>query len=238
MAVSPTKAHQRYRNSKGHIVPGVTTVIGLLAKPALIGWAWRLGMQGEDMNKVRDLAANIGTCAHYMVECFLNGEEPDLSHFTPYTAGVAKPLEAAFVEWHKRQIVETLAVEVQLVSENWQFGGCIDWVARLNGEVTLLDLKTSKGIYPEYRIQLAAYKYMWNEHHPDMPIEKIVVIHLDKESKDLSIHPFSDLSTEWEIFIHLRQIYILQKQTDPRRDRAQSKGYRKTGRLTDAIRKS
>jgi len=188
-------------------------------------------MQGEDMNKVRDLAANIGTCAHYLAECFLTGDEPETQHFTAYTLEEGQKLFAAFREWHGRQDVETLAVEAKVVSERWQFGGMIDWVARLYGVVTLLDIKTSKAIYDEYRIQLAAYKAAWDELHPDMPIEKVTVLHLDKETYDLTPHPFSDLENEWEIFKHLRAIYVLQKRADPKRNKAQSKGYRTTGTL-------
>ncbi len=232
MPQSPTAAHTRYRNKNNVIVPGVTTVIGLLAKPALINWAWRLGMAGEDMNKVRDLAANIGTCAHYLVECYLTGEEPETQHFTAFTLEQAVKLAASFKEWHGLQDVETLAVEEKVVSENWQFGGMIDWVAKLNGVVTLLDIKTSRGIYDEYRIQLAAYREAWNELHPKTPVEKVVVIHLDKETFDLAIHPFSDLETEFEIFKHLRAIYVLQKKADPKRTSSQTKGYRSAGRAT------
>lgn len=234
--VSPTAVHTRYRNKAGKIVPGVTTVISLLAKPALVGWAWKLGVQGQDMNKVRDMAADIGTCAHYLCECYLKGETPDLQHFTQFILGEGTKLFNAFKDWWERQDIQVIVSEENVVSENWDYGGCIDIVANHYGKVSLLDIKTSKGIYAEYRIQLAAYEQAWNELHPDQPIEKIMVLHLDKEQYTCSVHPFQDLKTEWEIFLHLRQIYILQKQTDPRRDRAQSKGFRKVGRLAAAAR--
>ena len=208
---SPTAAHQRYRNASQIIVPGVTTVIGLLAKPALVGWAWRLGMAGEDMNKVKDLAADIGTATHYLIECFLTGQEPELDHFTAFTLREAHTLFNTFKRWHGRQEVETLASEIQLVSEAWQFGGTIDWVAKLWGEVTLLDFKTSTGVYAEAQIQMAAYWQMWNETHPDLPIERVVIIHLDKKTHQLTPHTFDDLTTEWDMFVHLRALYVHQR---------------------------
>ena len=54
--MTTTKAHVRYRTKSGIMVPGTTTVLNLLAKPALVYWAWNLGMQGEDYRKVRDKA--------------------------------------------------------------------------------------------------------------------------------------------------------------------------------------
>jgi hypothetical protein len=230
---SPTAAHQRYRNAKGEIVPGVTTVIGLLAKPALVGWAWKLGMQGEDMNKVRDMAADIGTATHYMVECRLKGEEPDFKFFTPYVIECAKKMLPAFDSYAKSNPAKLLASEKQVVSEKWQYGGCIDWVCvpKSTGLVTLRDIKTSAGIYDEYKIQLAAYQVAWNEIYPDQPIEAVEAIHLDKKSGLLTVHPFGDLSQEFLIFKHLRAIYILQKKGDPKRNKSAVKGYRKTGKL-------
>ena len=59
------KAHQRYKTKDGVIVPGVTTILSILAKPALIYWSWNLGMQGIDYRKVSDKAKDIGTLTHY-----------------------------------------------------------------------------------------------------------------------------------------------------------------------------
>ena len=40
------RAHQRYKIEDGTIVPGVTTVVGILNKPALVPWANKLGLEG------------------------------------------------------------------------------------------------------------------------------------------------------------------------------------------------
>jgi hypothetical protein len=212
---SPTKAHQQYTNSKGVRLPGVTTVIGLLDKPALIRWAYNLGRAGEDMYKTKDLAADMGTCTHYLLECFLIGEEPDLDHFTPFCQREAGRLFANFKKWHKRQgEMETLGSEIQMVSENWQFGGTIDWVARHYGETTLFDFKTSTGIYLEARLQMAAYWAMWDENHPEDPIQKVIIIHLDKRTYQVTPHPFDEMGLEWDMFKLLRSLYQVKKQLD------------------------
>jgi len=81
MLISKTKAHQVYKTSDGRIVPGVTTVLQVLAKPALIYWAWDLGMQNIDYRKYRDKMADIGTIAHLMVLEYFKGEKYDYSEF-------------------------------------------------------------------------------------------------------------------------------------------------------------
>ena len=237
MNSSPTAAHQRYRNKAGAIVPGVTTVIGLLAKPALVPWAWKLGMQGEDMNKVRDMAADIGTATHYMAECMFKGQVPDFQFTTPFVKACAEKMMPALKQWLANNPAKTIASEENLVSEKWQYGGCVDWgcIPEATGLVTIRDIKTSKGIYAEYLIQIAAYEQAWNEVHPDQPIKAKEAIHLDKESGLLTVHPFGDLTTEFEIFKHLRAIYILQKKADPQRNKPQTNAFRKTGRLSQVV---
>lgn len=224
-----TAVHQRYRNKAGVVVPGVTTVIGLLAKPALINWAWRLGLEGQDFNKVRDKAANIGTITHYMCECVLKGEEPDMSEFCEADINVATPMYNSFKKWFKSNRLVLVGSEVGVVSEAWQFGGTIDLIALDDGVLTLFDIKTSKGVYDEYKIQLSAYKEAWDEAHPDRKIEVIKVVHLDKETGDLSIHTYSDLKREFKIFTLLRELYVLMKMTDPKRKN--DTAYRKAAKL-------
>ncbi len=48
VAAKRSKVHTRYKLKNGLLVPGVTTVTGVLDKPALIIWANRLGLQGID----------------------------------------------------------------------------------------------------------------------------------------------------------------------------------------------
>jgi len=219
MAGSKFAVHTRYRNKAGAIVPGVTTVIALLAKPALIPWAHKLGLQGLDMNKVRDNAADIGTLTHYLCECILTGVKPDVSEYKPSDLEIAQACADSYGTWWKKSGLKLVHCEHGIVSEKWQFGGTIDLIATdKEGRYYLLDLKTSKGIYDEYKIQLSTYKEGWEELNPKKPIYKVIVVHIDKETADLSLHQFSDdLKNFFEIFKHLRAIYVLQKMTDPKR---------------------
>ena len=67
------------------------------------------------------------------------------------------------------------------------YAGRFDLIARLSGIVTLVDFKTSKGIYPSYGWQIAAYKHAWNsaltvEPKPSDWVEDTAILRLDKES--------------------------------------------------------
>lgn len=215
-----TAAHQRYRNAQGNIVPGVTTILNLLAKPALIHWAWNLGMMGEDYKKVSERAATVGTITHYLVECFLKQIEPDLSEYSPANVERARTAYFEFENWWLTQGLVVVGAEIQLSSERMQCGGTMDCVARSidTGDLWLLDIKTSKGVYPEMEYQLAAYWAIWDENHPQETIQTARIIQLSKEDGRLTPYTYKELQRELDIFTHLRAIYALQKKADPNRN--------------------
>ena len=47
------------------------------------------------------------------------------------------------------------------------------------------DYKTTASLYPEHLIQVAAYAKLWDEHHPDQPIDGgFYILRFSRESGD------------------------------------------------------
>jgi len=206
-----TKAHQKYVTKDGTICVGVTTALNILAKPALLYWAWDCGMKGLDYRKVRDKAASIGTIAHALIEADIKGIKLDVSEYAPADVDKAENAYLAWLEWKNNFHLKTIASEIQLVSEKNLYGGTLDWVVRNNDSIWLVDFKSSKGIYDEMRYQIAAYQALYNENYPEQPIEQCHLIKLGKEDGAFEHHQFTDLSKELEIFMHCLQVYRLTK---------------------------
>jgi len=176
-----TQAHQRYKNADGKVVPGVTTILGVKNKPALVKWANNLGLQGIDSSKYRDKMADIGTLAHAMVEAYLKGEQADTSEYSTDDISKAENAVLSFHEWEKHHTIKPLLLEGQLVSEVFQYGGQIDFYGWVDGELTLLDFKTGKAIYPEMFIQLAAYERLLTENGHSVSTRRILRIGRDED---------------------------------------------------------
>jgi hypothetical protein len=151
------KAHVRYYTSSGEQVPGVTTILGVLNKPALVGWANRMGLQGIDTNKYVDEAASVGTLAHTLIMEGLGGHAVRLEDFTADQLTRASYGVTVFSGWLKSHKLTPKLLEKPLVSDVHRYGGTIDMLALLDGEPVLIDLKTSSGIYDEHVFQLGAY---------------------------------------------------------------------------------
>jgi len=161
-----SKAHQRYRLTDGSIVPGVTTILGVMNKPALVKWANNLGLQGIDSSVYVDETAKIGTLAHEMVQEYLGGPEWDRSAYNPGQIDLAENAVLSFFEWERRNVssFETVFIEKQFVSETNRYGGTVDWYGELDEQMWLVDFKTCKALFPEHTYQTAAYWALLLEH--------------------------------------------------------------------------
>ena len=204
------KAHQRYRNKDGKIVIGATTALGIMNKPALVKWANNLGLKGIDSSSYTDSMATIGTLAHYMVECYLTNQEMDLSEYSPAEISLAENSVLKFYEWEKQHDYELIFSEKQLISEHYQYGGCIDIYWKLDGVYTLTDIKTSKACYSEHKTQLASYKQLLEENGYSVDACNILRIGRD-ESEGFDFIQASDMDLHFDRFKHCLAIYDLNK---------------------------
>lgn len=206
-----SRAHTIYKTSDGTRVPGATTITGLLAKPFLITWANRLGLEGIDSTKYRDEAADIGTLAHAMIQSHLQGETFNTDAYSPLQVDLASNAILSYFEWEKQHKIEPVFCETPLVSDSRLYGGTVDCYCKLDGEHTLLDFKTGKAIYDEYFVQLAAYKELLIEH--GHPVEKCRILRVGRdETEGFEERSVADTSKYFNVFQNLLGIYYIKKE--------------------------
>lgn len=204
-------AHIIYRTKDGARVPGTTTITGLLDKPALVGWANNLGLQGISSHDYVDSMAGVGTLAHAMCVAMLTGDlTEDLDEYAPIEVRLARNSAAKFQAWLDEHEFKPILIEQPLVSEEHRFGGTVDLYGVLDGAYALVDLKTGKAIYSEMVYQLAAYRQLLIEHGHTVDNVRIVRIGRDEE-EGFEERIFGNLDKAWKVFWHLRQIYDLRK---------------------------
>jgi len=207
------KAHTRYYLADKTLVPGVTTVLGILNKPALVPWANGLGLQGIDVKKYVDDKADIGTLGHAFVTDKLIGVETDTSDFTANQIDEAQNCALSFWEWEKTNHIEEVGfVEKPLVSEVYKFGGTEDIYCKISGEWNLIDLKTGKGIYKEHRYQVSTLAELLIEN--GYKVEKLRVLNIPRtedEQFDQCILTYGQRELGWKVFQHCLGIYYAQK---------------------------
>lgn len=207
---SRTSAHTRYYLKNGDLVVGVTTALGILNKPGLVVWANRLGLQGVDSTKVRDQAGDRGTITHLLICSELKNCVPDLSQYSQSDIDVATLCLDSFHEWRKSHTLEVIHVETPMQSEMWRYGGTPDFLGYINGELTLMDFKTSNAIYNDYFYQVAAYRQL--EIEAGYSVNKARILRFSKgDNVEFEDRMITQFDKEFALFTHCLAIYNLLK---------------------------
>jgi hypothetical protein len=176
----------------------ISNLLQLLNKPALIGWANRMGLSGVDINKSNKESLYTGTNYHNQIQAhIINGDE-----FKD------KQLGDNF-----RQFIadkEVLSCECDIETD--YFVGRYDLEIKVNstGKIIIVDFKTTdeganKKLYIENKLQLIAYGMA-------KKCDGFAVVTLP----DFIYIPFevSDRTPYEEIIKSLSNIYSLKKQID------------------------
>jgi len=121
------------------------------------------------------------------------------------------------LNWLQITNIEIIETEVSLVSEEYQFGGTLDAIMWWQGKLAIGDWKTSNSVYPDYLIQLACYKHLWEENNPN---DKITggfhLLRFAKETADFAHHYYAELDDAWEQFKLFRKAYDIDKKLKKR----------------------
>ena len=223
-------AKHAYRYN-GVVVPGVTSVTGIKDKPFLIPWALKMAgnyllenwpeepsarvtreavvkAMKQAHRKVRDTAADYGKQAHEWVENRIKAQLSMLPD--PVLPTIPEVLSAvrAFLAWEEEHRVHYLASEKKIFSLAHQYAGTLDILANIDGEDTLLDLKTSNSYHDEYGLQTAAYCMAHNEETRENVKERVVLmLHKETAQFDPVVLPSSRFDRDVSGFLGALQLW-------------------------------
>ena len=196
----------------GTPVPSVTTILGNLGWKSygLMYWAWNLGKQGKDFRDERDKAAEVGTVCHAWASADIAGKPKPAFDLPEDMAKKAADSFQAYLDWRAMTRLDLIATELALVSARWKFGGRLDAIAVWEGAPRLIDFKSSKSLYPDQIVQIAAYVALWNEHKPDMKIAGADILRWAPDGSFVH-HAFTldKLRVGWQVFAHALALHQL-----------------------------
>jgi hypothetical protein len=214
--------HQKYFLADGTQVSGGSTICKIGEDAGgLIHWAWDLGKKGKDYRKERDNAADVGTIAHFLIECYLNGQVADLDDYATKDIDRALLCYNKFHDWWESAKLKKVATEVQLVNELYRYGGTIDLIAtNEQGEHILIDFKTSKKISEPYWRQAAGYAQLWNYNNLGRTITNHAIVRIGKEEEgDFEVVWKEDLSNYWNTFQQQVNVWWALKEEKPKKEK-------------------
>jgi hypothetical protein len=146
-------------------------------------------------------AANIGTIVHNWAEAYAKGENPAFPTNVQARAGVD-----AFLDWLAIHHVEFIATEAKVYSRKHKYAGTCDFDALVDGERCIGDYKTSNGIWPEMRLQTAAYQHARQE-ELGIKYAKRWIVRFPKDGSAFEAKPLTDFKGDFDGFLGALKLY-------------------------------
>jgi hypothetical protein len=199
-----TEEGRKYVTPEGLNLPSVTTVLSILSRDSIRKWRERVGE--EEANKISTRASRRGTSVHEIIEKYIDNDPDYREGYTPDV------LESFLV---MQPILDGLigtvyAQEAPLYSTHLGLAGRVDCVAEFDGQLSIIDFKTSrkkkkKDWIQQYFMQEAAYAVMWEERTGQPITQLVTLISVDGEDKpqifvehrDNWIRPLKDTIDQW-----------------------------------------
>jgi CRISPR/Cas system-associated exonuclease Cas4 (RecB family) len=157
------------------------------------------GMKGAYRGVSRD-ALNIGSLTHEWVEAAINwkiaeGEIPKM----PKQEEAVNAIHA-FQDWVGENVVEWKSAEEKIYHRKYKYAGTVDARAIINGEYCVIDWKTSKRVYPEYYLQVAAYAKAVEDMH-GIPVDATYILRCDKASGKFEAVRSTEIEENFQAFL-------------------------------------
>ena len=153
-------------------LPSITTITSHYKKEFFDNWREKVGI--EEANRITKKATSRGTEMHLLTEHYLNNEEVPKAKvpIAGMLFNIAKPA--------LNRIDNIIAQEKALYSLRLGVAGTVDCIAEFDGELSIIDFKTSKSPKPVewiegYFVQAAAYSCMLYE-LTGLKAKKLVII--------------------------------------------------------------
>ena len=164
-----------YQTPEGRLYPSITTVLSQTSDMSGLD-VWRERIGAEAAEQIMKDAQIHGTMTHKLCEDYLNNKEPD-GDFLDIPRNHFEKLKPYL---HKMNNIH--GIELPLYSDEFKIAGTCDCIAEYNGDLSIIDFKTSRSRLMEhydkvqkYFMQATAYSLMWKE-RTGTDIDQIVII--------------------------------------------------------------
>lgn len=191
--------------------PSVTTI--LKAYPKGVGFERYLANQEsyEASQVILKAAGSRGTNVHDATELLEAGQTLLRDNYTDEEWKMI----LGFVNFHKDMNPQIVMSEQSIVSDNFQTGGTIDRIYKIDGEYVLLDFKTSKAIHKNYWLQVSVYYQLYLDVKDSLGLKDVVPVKTailrlapgKKSGYEYVTHDIDEMMTDYMAFSSLYSVW-------------------------------
>ena len=188
-------------------------------------YKWLADKGWDEAEAIKSAAAGRGSKVHKAIEHIFEGKEVriDSKFVNPQTEQEEElSLEEvdailSFIEWYKQTKPKVICYEINVFSDKYNYAGTIDLVCEINGELWIIDFKTSQYIWPSHKIQVSSYgKVIETGEHdiaaiakPDAPYykkPKLGILQLGYRLNKQKFK-FTELEDKFDLFLAAQKIW-------------------------------
>jgi len=181
---------------------------------------------GHNADLIMRKAGKEGTQVHEAAERLIKGEEVTWmdEYGNAKYSQVVWEMILKFYDFWTTHNPELISAEEFVWSDEHRYAGTADLVVKMDGEIWLLDLKTSNSIHKSYDLQLASYAKALKECR-DIEIERTGIIWLKANTRGASkkkgvyqgngwqIKIIDEIEHNFELFQMIYKLYTLENPT-------------------------
>ncbi len=132
-------------------VPSVTWIAGHYPK-GIQFYKWLAENGWDESQAIKKAAGDKGSKVHYAISSILSGEEVRIdSKFMNPTSGQEEELTLeevdcikSFVDWKNEVKPESIAWDVTVFSDDYNYAGTIDYICKIDGKVYIVDFNLDR----------------------------------------------------------------------------------------------
>lgn len=169
-----------------------------------------LAAEQYEHERLSEQAADTGKQVHALIEAAVRemlGEPA--APLEPEPTDEARFIFAGWREWAAAVGFRPLLAEARVIHRAENYCGTLDLLALVEDRPAVVDWKTSKAIYPEMRLQSAAYRMALRS--VGWPELDGYVVRLPKDGGDIHMEALGDPTDDWEAFRACLQLYRWRK---------------------------
>jgi len=190
-----------YKTPNGNY-QSITTLLSNLSKAGISAWRNRVG--ATEANRISTKASRQGTAVHALCEKYIKNEEGFLTESMPHLVEMFESIIPLL-----DRVDNVHVTEGAMYSDELQLAGRTDLIAEFDGQLAIIDYKTSRRIKTwemcaSYFMQGAFYAHAYEE-RTGIPINNIVIIMaveneeplLFRETKERWLNPLQEVITKY-----------------------------------------
>ena len=198
-------------------VPSVTWICGFYPK-GIEFYKWLANKGWDESQAIKNAAGDKGSKVHYAITDLLAGKEVkmDAKYKNPSTEQDEElSLEeweclVSFANWFEKTKPEIIVNETVVWNDEYGYAGTIDFVCKIGEEYYIVDFKTGQNVWPEYELQVSAYKHAhYDKSEVQLPEDvdyKLAILQIGYK-RNKAGWKFTEVEDKFDLFLAARQIW-------------------------------